>query len=78
MSTGVLEKIIAFSNGELDELPDGLERPGFFCDESWRWKTKMVYSESTGKMTTTSISESTGKIFWMPNSMRRMTPLELN
>lgn len=54
MSIDVLEAIIAFSNGK------GLEKPGLFCDDSWRWKTKMVYSQSTGEMTTTTVSEDTG------------------
>ncbi|OGE50200.1 hypothetical protein PENARI_c018G04463 [Penicillium arizonense] len=48
------EKIVAFSTQSTGQTP------GLFCDDSWRWKTQMMYA-SDGKMTSTSVYRETGE-----------------
>ncbi|GLA52753.1 hypothetical protein AnigIFM63604_009629 [Aspergillus niger] len=52
----IFGQIVAFSTSTEDT---GISQPGFFCDDSWRWKTEMDYG-SDGQMNGKTISQTTG------------------
>ncbi|KMK58909.1 hypothetical protein Y699_00110 [Aspergillus fumigatus Z5] len=51
----IFGQIIAFSTGTEDAK---ISQPGFFCDDSWRWRTEMDYG-SDGQMNGRTISQVT-------------------
>ncbi|PKX88842.1 uncharacterized protein P174DRAFT_379765 [Aspergillus novofumigatus IBT 16806] len=52
----IFGQIIAFSTSTEEEE---ISQPGFFCDDSWRWRTEMDYG-SDGQMNGKTISQATG------------------